>query len=156
MKYYDQLLPRQGEKTKGWHDSLAHHHPSELPHNRQSPDLTIPPLTLHFQHLLEDQFLHCLILEDQADLLLSSTTTQPRHLRTHHHQRHRQRRGRDHLFIDQQPVMCDTWQRACQIWNLQSRKRVMLRSCYSIIIRTTFSLQRNSRASSITFLCHSA
>ena len=97
-----------------------------------------------------------LILGDQTNLLLSLTTTQPCHPRTHHHQRHRRRRGRDRLFVDQQPVMCDAWQQACRIWDLQSRKGVMLQSCYLIIIQTIFLFNATLDASFITFLCHCA
>ena len=155
MKYYDWLSPRQEEKTKDLHDSLDHHHAYILQLHRQSSDLIIPLPILRFRHSPEKQFLCCLTWEDQADPLSSSMRTQPRHLQNHHQHLH-QEREKDHLFDEQQAVTCDKWQRACRIWDLRFRKGVMLQSCYLIIIWTIFSFQHNSRASSITFLCHCA
>ena len=148
MRYYDQLLSKQDEKNKGWHDSpdLHHLYASSLHQTHLLSNPTIPPQIPHFQHLPEDQSLCFLMLEDQADPSSSSTMTQLLHLQKHHHhQHHRQENEKVHLSINhnQQVVMCDAWQWACRIWNLQSRKGVMLQSCYLIIIWTTFSLQCN-------------
>ena len=158
MRYYDQLSPKQEEKIKDWRDSpdLHHLYTSSLQQTHLLSDLIILPQILHFWHLLEDQFHRFLTLEDQADLSSSSMTTQLPHLQMHHHQHHRQENEKVHLFIDhdQQAVTSDAWQWAYQIWNLQSRKGVMLRSCYLIIIQTIFHFNAISHASSITFLCH--
>ena len=151
MKYYDQLSPKQDEKTKGWRDLLDLHclYVSSLQWTHLLSNPTILSQIILFRHSLENQFLRSLTPEDRADLSSSTMTIQPLHLQIHrhqhHHQHHHQENEKVRLFADndQQAVMCDTWQRACRIWNLRSRKGVMLQSHYLIIIRTTFSLQRN-------------
>ena len=81
--------------------------PTSIPH--PPSDLTILPQMLHFQHSLEDQFLHSLMLEDQADLLSSTMTIQLLHLQMHHRQHRPQENEKVRLFVDhnQQAVMCD-------------------------------------------------
>ena len=136
-KYYDRLSPKQEEKTKDLRASLDHHHPYVLQLNRQSSDPIIPLPILRFRHSPEKQFLHYLIWGDRANPSSSWTKTRPHHLRNHHQHR-RQEKERDRLFADKQAAMYAKWQRACRIWDLRSRKGVMLRSCYLIIIWTIF------------------
>ena len=85
----------------------------------------------------------------QPMVIVDEDTTPPpsnAYCRHHHHghRYHHQEREKDHPFINWQVVMYDTWQQVYWIWDLWSRKGVMLWSCYLIIIQTTFSLQCNS------------
>ena len=111
-RYYNQLSPRQDKKNKDWHDTLDLHHPYALLLWQICPlfDLTILSQIQHYQHLLEGQFLHYLMLGDQADLLSSLMMTQPHCLQMHRHQNHghqnhHQKREKDHPFVDQWVAM---------------------------------------------------
>ena len=85
---------------------------SSLQRTHLLPDQTILFQIILFQHSPEDQSLHFLMLEDQADPSSSSMMTQPLHPQMHHqhhHQHRHQENKKVRLFIDndQQAVTYD-------------------------------------------------